>query len=110
MVEIPAWLAAAAGGIIGILVATIGYLIQVLVSTTQQKLSAQDEKVGAVYGKLDEIRSDLRNFDRRFVEIELMATKQFVDKETYTRDWIVMTGKIDAVHKRMDHAERDEDD
>jgi len=107
MIEIPLWLISAVGGIVAILVASIGFLIQTLVSSTNTKLVAQDDKVGGLDEKLDEIRSDLRSFDRRFVEIELMATKQFVDKETYTRDWIGMSAKIDAVHKRVDNLDRD---
>jgi len=106
MIEIPLWLVSAVGGIVAILVASIGFLIQTLVSGTNSKLIAQDDKVGGLDEKLDGIRSDLRNFDRRFVEIELMATRAFVDKETYTRDWIGMSAKIDAVHKRVDNIDR----
>lgn len=106
MLSVPAWLATAVGSLILLLLGVIGYLVRLVVSTSQERLDTQDTKISGLYGKLDDIKSSLLAIDRRFVEAELIATKQFVDKETYTRDYITMTGRVDAVHKRVDRIER----
>lgn len=106
MLEIPAWLATAFGWLIAVLVTVIGYLIRFIASTSKGRFDAQEAEIKGLHDKLDKIGIGLIQIDRRFVEAELMATRQFVDKESYTRDYITMVGKVDTVHKRVDRFER----
>jgi len=107
MVEIPAWLATVAGSVFLILLAVVGYLVKLVVSVMHGRLGLQDAKIDGFDGKLDDIKESLGHMDRRFVEVELSVTRQFVDKESHTRDYITLTGRVDAVHKRVDRIERE---
>ena len=107
MIEIPTWLATVGGSIFLLLLAVTGYLVRLVVQVNNDRLGAQDHEISGLRRKLDGIQSSLSSIDRRFVEVELMATKQFIDKETHTRDYITLSGKVDAVHKRVDRIERE---
>jgi len=98
MLQISAWMLTAIGGIIAILMATIGYLIRVVIATSQKKNEEQDGRIGELAKKISEI-------DRKIVESERDSMKQFVDRETWTRDYVTLTNRIDAMFKKLDRIE-----
>ena len=87
-------------GLIGVLLATIGYLIRFVVATNQRKNEEQDNRISDLEKKFSEA-------DRRFVEAERDSMRNFVDRETWTRDYVTLTNRIDAAFKRLDRI-RDE--
>lgn len=95
MMEIPLWMLTAVWGLIGVLLATIGYLIRFVITTNQRKNDEQDSRIAALEKKFSEA-------DRKFVQAELDSVKQFVDRETWTRDYVTLTNRLDAAFKKLD--------
>jgi hypothetical protein len=95
MLQIPTWILTALWGLIAILLATIGYLIRFVLSANQRKNEEQDYRIGQLEKKFSEA-------DRKFVETERDSIKQFVDRETWTRDYVTITARVDAVFKKLD--------
>ena len=95
MMEMPTWMLTSVWGLIAVLLATIGYLIRFVISTNQRKNDEQDVRISALEKKLSEA-------DRRFVQAELDSVKQFVDRETWTRDYVTLTNRLDAAFKKLD--------
>lgn len=93
--DIPTWMLTAVWGLIGVLLATIGYLIRFVIATNQRKNDEQDARIAALERKFSEA-------DRKFVQAELDSVKQFVDKEGWTRDYVTLTNRLDAAFKKLD--------
>jgi len=99
MLEIPVWILTAIWGLIAVLLATIGYLIRFVINTNQKKNDEQDAQIQA-------LQKASAAVDKKFVEAELLATKEFVDKEMWTRDYVTLTNRLDAVFKKIDRMEK----
>ena len=96
--EIPVSVIALAGMLATMLVGIIGYLLRGMISSTQKKHDELDAKIDAHDRFFAQI-------DKRFVEEELAFSKAYIDKESWTRDYVTLTHRVDALHKRCDRIE-----
>lgn len=111
MVEVPAWALGAAGMFATCLLAVLGYLLRSMLSSIQkqgEQMAAAIKVQGDEFRRvLNDIRAELSDVDKRFLKEQLAQGSRFVDRESWTRDYVTLTQRIDGLHKRVDRVERD---
>jgi NADH:ubiquinone oxidoreductase subunit 6 (subunit J) len=106
MLQIPIWILTAIGGLILVLVGTVGYLIRFVISTNEKKNEEQDERLRELRGEVRTLNNTFHEtwgtVTTRFAEAERDAVKQFVGNEQWTREYVTLTNRIDAAFKKLD--------
>ena len=98
--EVPLWATAVLGTCVTFLIGIVGFFVRSTLASLTKR--ADDSEFEA-----RKIRFELAAVDKRFIEEQLAQSKQFVDKEGFTRDYVTLTQRIDGLHKRVDRIERD---
>lgn len=121
-VQLPAWAIAAFGIFTSALLAILGYLLRSMIGSitkqgeeTKKALEKQGQETKDAIEELSEaskrnerkVSDDLARIDKRFVEEQLAQSRQYVDREGWTRDYVTLSQRIDGLHRRVDRVERE---
>lgn len=108
--EVPIWFLAVAGTVMTCIIAVLGYLLRDAHATMRKEIGSLKELLERQSDRMIALEklvaTNALDTERRLVEEKLSQTQQFVDKESFTRDYVTMTNRIDGLHKRLDRLER----
>lgn len=99
---VPPWAIAVVGTLFTVLLTIVGFLVKMVWASTQKKHTELDKKI-------EKLEGAQAATDKRFLEQELAFSRQFVDQESWTRDYITVSNRLDGMHKKIDRVERSVD-